>query len=61
MYTLKAITKEALPNALAKAALVCPEPALPAGKVKIMFWGRWDQRCCEMLEATGHIFWSQNE
>jgi hypothetical protein len=29
-------------NALAKAALVCPEPALPTGKVKIMFWGRWD-------------------
>lgn len=26
-------------NALAKAALVCPEPALPTGKVKIMFWG----------------------
>jgi len=26
-------------KALATAALVCPEPALPAGKVKIMFWG----------------------
>lgn len=29
-------------KALATAALVCPEPALPAGKVKIMFWGHWD-------------------